>query len=128
MSAALARSDQTLGTTMGQVGPWPTFLPGFDPFQYLRASCGFEYGVTRTEDGYEVEVPVPGYTSDEIEVSLKDCVLTASGKNDRWGFSRSLMIPDDVDTESVDVKIENGMLRVGLKRHPRGQRRKIHVR
>jgi HSP20 family molecular chaperone IbpA len=127
VSAALARSDQTLRTRMGQLGPWPTFLAGFYPFQYLHASCGFEYGVTRTEDGYEVEVPVPGYTSDEIEVSLRDCVLIASGKNDRRSLSRSLMIPGDVDTESVDVKIENGMLRLGLKRHPRGQRRKTHV-
>lgn len=127
MSAALALGDRSFGIKMGQVGPWPTFLPGFDPFQHLRASCGFEYDVTRTEDGYEVEVPVPGYTSDEIEVNLKDGVLTASGKKNRRRFSRSLMIPDDVDTESVDVKIENGILRLSLKRHPSTEARKIHV-
>ena len=127
MSAALTRTDQGLRTGMGQVGPWPTFLPGFDPFRHLRASCGFEYDVTRTEDGYEVEVPVPGFTSGEIEVRLKDGVFTASAKNDRRNFSRSVMIPDDVDTDSVDVKIEDGMLRLGLKRHHRTKPRKIHV-
>ena len=129
MSAALARSNQGLHTRMSQVGPWPTFPSwfGFDPFQHLRASYNFEYDVTRTQDGYEVEVPVPGYTSDQIEVSLKEGVVGVSGKNERRNFTRSLMIPDDVDLESIDAKVQNGMLLLCLKRHPQAQPKKIHV-
>jgi HSP20 family molecular chaperone IbpA len=47
-------------------------LMGFDPFQNLRPSYGFDYDVSRNESGYEVEVPVPGYSAEQVDVSLKD--------------------------------------------------------
>ncbi len=129
MSASLARNRRGLQAGTSQVGHWPTLSSwfGFDPFQHLRASYSFEYDVTRTQDGYEVEVPVPGYTSDQIEVTLKDCMLSVSAKNERRTFSRSLMIPDDVDVESVDAQVQNGMLHLRLPRDPRAQPKKIHV-
>ena len=129
MSTALARNHKGLQSRMSQVGDRPTLSSwfGFDPFQLLRASYNFEYDVTRTQDGYEVEVPVPGYTSDQIEVTLSDHVLGVSGKNDRRSFSRSLMIPDDVDVHTVDARVQNGMLHLCLKRHPQAQPKQIHV-
>lgn len=129
MSAALARNHKGLQSRMSQVGHWPTLSGwfGFDPFQHLRASYNFEYDVTRRQDGYEVEVPVPGYTSDQIEVALNDHMLSVSGKNDRRSFARSLMIPDDVDVQTVDARVQNGMLHLFLKRHPQAQPKKIDV-
>lgn len=124
MSTALARNGRDLQT---QIGPWNTLM-GFDPFQYLRTSNGFEYDVTRTEFGYGVEVPVPGYTSNQIEVMVKDGVLTIAGKSERRSFSRSLTIPEDVEVDSIDAKVENGMLQLSLRRHPEAQPRKIDVK
>jgi len=130
MSAALARTYQGLQAGINQIGPWPAFPSwfGFDPFQHLRASYNFEYDVTQTQDGYEVEVPVPGYTSDQVEVTLKDGVVSVRGENERRSFARSLIIPEDVDLESVDAKVQNGLLRLCLKRNPQAQPKKIHVR
>jgi len=125
MSTALARNGRHLEA---QVGPWSTLMGGFDPFHYLRASQGFEYDVTRTEAGYEVEVPVPGFASSHIEVMVKDGVLTIAGKNDRRNFSRSFTIPEDVDVGSIEANVENGMLHLSLRRHPEAQPKKIHVR
>ena len=130
MSAALARSNQGLQTRMGQVGPWPTFPSwfGLDPFQHLRASYNFDYDVTRTQDGYEVEVPVPGYTSDQIEVTLKDGVVSVTGENEGRRFARSLIVPEDVDVESVDAKVQDGLLHLCLRRHPQAKPKKIDVK
>jgi HSP20 family protein len=125
MSTSLARNGRDL---QAQVGPWSALMGGFDPFQYLRATNGFEYDVTRTESGYEVEVPVPGFTSSQIEVMVKDGVLTIAGKNERRSFSRSLTIPDDVDVDSIDATVENGMLHLALRRHPEAQPKKIDVK
>jgi HSP20 family protein len=117
MSAALPRSNPGL----------PSWFC-FDPFQHLRASYNFEYDVTRTQDGYEVEVPVPGYTSDQVEVTLKDGVVSVSGENDRRRFARSLIVPDDVDVESIYAKVQNGLLHLCLRRQPHAQAKKIHVK
>lgn len=103
-------------------------LFGFDPFQHLRAGYGFEYDVTRTENGYEVDVPVPGFTSSQVEVMFKDGVLTINGRSDRRSFARSLVIPDDVDPETIEARVENGMLKLALQRHPEARPKKIDVK
>jgi len=129
MSTTLARKSNDLQPQMGQPRPGGVFAPwlGFDPFEHLRASYAFEYDLTRTEDGYEVEIPVPGYTPSEIDVTVEDALLTVSGKSDRRSFSRSLILPDDVNAESIQAKVENGLMHLSLRRVPEAQPRKIHV-
>jgi HSP20 family protein len=122
MSTALARNGREIQSLSGPFSNW------LDPFAYLRASNAFEYDVTRTESGYEVDVPVPGFSSSQVEVMVKDGVITMSGKNERRSFSRSLTMPEDVDLEAIDAAVENGMLHLTLRRHPEAQPKKIHVK
>ncbi|MBD5605907.1 MAG: Hsp20/alpha crystallin family protein [Candidatus Eremiobacteraeota bacterium] len=109
--------------------PWTPLrdLLGFDPFQNIRASYGFEYEVSRTENGYAVEVPVPGYNSSQIDVTFKDGILSVSGKTDRRSFSRSFTVPEDIDADSIGARVQDGMLSLSLKRHPEAQPKKIAV-
>ncbi len=107
-------------------------LFGFDP---LRAVFGNQpsYGgvtgeVQKTEDGWTVEIPVPGFRPDQIDVTVEDRVLTVTGKTERRSFQRSILLPEDVDAESIDAKVEHGMLTLGLHLHPKAQPRKIEVK
>jgi len=113
-----------------QAVPWSAYrdLFGFDPFQNLRANWGFEYDVTRSENGYEVEVPVPGFKSDQIEVTFKDGVLSVNAKSERRSFSRSFTVPEDVDQDHIGARVENGMLVLSLTRQPEAQPKRIHVK
>jgi len=112
-----------------QAMPWTPLrdLLGFDPFQSIRASYGFDYEVSRIEDGYEVDVPVPGYSSEHIDVSFKDGVLNIAGKNDRHSFTRSFTIPEDVDADGIGARVKDGMLVLTLKRLPEAEPKKIRV-
>ncbi|HTU70623.1 MAG TPA: Hsp20 family protein [Candidatus Baltobacteraceae bacterium] len=112
----------------GQAAPLAIFreLFGFDPFPEAW-SMGAEYGVSRTENGYEVEIPVPGFAPSAIEITLKENVLTVSGKSEKRNFSRSLMIPEDVDPEGINAHVENGLLTLALSRRPEAQPRKIQI-
>ena len=109
--------------------PWTPFrdLVGFDPFQSLRASYGFDFDVSRSENGYDVDVPVPGYSPDQVDVSLKDGVLTIGGKSQRRSFTRSFMIPEDVNVEAIGAAVKEGMLHLTLPRRPEAKPRKINV-
>ena len=107
-------------------------LFGFDP---LRAVFGNapQYGsfageVQKTEDGWTVEIPVPGFKPDQIDVTVEDRVLTVTGKTDRRSFQRSILLPDEVDAETIDAKVEHGMLTLGLRLHPKAQPRKIEIK
>jgi HSP20 family molecular chaperone IbpA len=99
---------------------------GFDPFRTLTTT-GFGFEINKTDNGYNVEVPVAGYAPEQIEVTLEDRVLTVSGHSDRRNFTRSLLIPEEIDTETIGAKVEHGMLGITLNVHPKVQPRKINV-
>jgi len=129
MTNSLARTNGGLAQGEGRAAPWTPYrdLFGFDPFQALRSSWAFDYDVSRTETGYEVEVPVPGYKPEQIEVTFKDGVLSVNGKTDRRTFSRSFSVPEDVDNDHIAARVADGMLILALERRPETQPKRIAV-
>lgn len=131
MTSSLARNiNGAQPTGEGSMVPWTPFrdLLGFDPFQNLRSNWGFEYDVTRTDNGYAVEVPVPGYKAAQIDVTFKDGVISVNGKSERRTFSRSFTVPEDVDNDHIEAKVDDGMLVLTLQRRPEAQPRRIQVK
>lgn len=82
-----------------------------------------------TADRYIFEVEVPGFDKSEIELVIKDGLLTISGKKDTLegeeeqektyliqerrlstSFKRSITLAKQVEQDSVSAKFENGML------------------
>jgi HSP20 family protein len=129
MTNSLARNGNGAAGNAATATPWAPYreLLGFDPFAQLRSNWGFEYDVTRTESGYEVEVPLPGFKPDQIDVSFKDGVISVNAKNGRRSFARAFTVPDDVDEEQIEAKVNDGMLVMSLQRVPEAQPRRIPV-
>ena len=103
-------------------------LFGFDPLQGVTRGWDYGFEVSRTENGYDVEVPVPGFNSSNVEVMVKDGILTVDAKSERRTFSRSLSMPEDVDPEKITASVVDGMLRISLERHPAAQPKRITVK
>lgn len=102
-------------------------LFGFDPFANVMTNWDYGFEVTRTENGYEVEVPVPGFKSTQVEITFKDAIISVNGKNERRTFARSFTVPEDVDPEKITASVADGMLKMSLERHPQAQPRRIDV-
>ncbi|HZV76816.1 MAG TPA: Hsp20 family protein [Candidatus Babeliales bacterium] len=124
MPDTLARSDRGQASRMAGWTPFRDLL-GFDPFHLMR---GFEYDVTRTENGYEVEVPVPGFKPEDVEVTFQDDIVSVNAKSDRRAFARSFTVPEDVDPDKIEARVSNGMLVLTLTRRPEAQPRRIAVK
>jgi len=105
-------------------------LAGFDPFRGLFGGLGYLGGIeiARTESGYDVEIPVAGFTPEQIEITAEDGVLTVSAKSEKRSFRRSFVLPEEIDTDSIDAKIENGLLTLTLPLHPKAQPKRIAIR
>ncbi len=103
---------------------------GWDPLRGLLGNWGSSLGidVTRTESGYEIEMPVAGFTPEQIEITVEDGVLTASGKAEKRSFRRSVALPEDIDTDAIEAKVENGLLTLALKLHPKAQPKRIEIK
>ena len=88
--------------------------------------------VKETEKGYEVDMDLPGFKKDEIQMELNDGVLTISAakglnkdEEDKKGnyirreryagsTSRSFYVGNGVKNEDVHAKFENGVLRLSI--------------
>jgi HSP20 family molecular chaperone IbpA len=106
-------------------------LFGADPLRAFFGNVpqyGFTGEVQKTEDGWNVELPVPGYKPDQIDVTVEDRVLTVNGKTERRSFQRSILLPEEVNDEAIEAKVEHGMLTLRLHLHPKAQPRKIDVK
>lgn len=102
--------------------------------------------VIESEAEIRVVVEMPGLSADNIEIDIENNVLTISGekaeersetdeKNTwhlnerRYGhFSRSFVLPRDVDQEGIQAGFENGILTVRVPKSERARRRRINVR
>ncbi len=99
--------------------------------------------VNETDTSIELTAELPGLGEDDVELEIKDHRLTLSGQkkvtHDSKGdvrisersygsFSRSMALPDSVDTENVTAEFEKGVLRVNLpKIEPKNPGKKINI-
>jgi HSP20 family protein len=83
--------------------------------------------ITKDETGYTVELPVAGFKPEQIDVTLDQKVLTIAGNSEKRQFSRSLLVPEEIDAETIQATVENGMLTLRLGFTPKAQPKKINV-
>ncbi len=86
--------------------------------------------VYQTETGYVFEFALPGVEKDAVTVGLEAGGLVVSGErkisrtdylrreNPSGKFRRKFSLPSDADLQSVDAKLENGLLSVVVGRVP----------
>jgi HSP20 family protein len=91
------------------------------------------------KDDLVLRADLPGLSEDDVDIEVKDGVLTISGerkteeKKEEQGyyrverafgsFSRSLTLPDGIDPEQVKAEFDNGVLEVRI---PKPEERKPH--
>ena len=107
--------------------------------------------VSEKKDSYVLEMELPGYTENDVELDLKDRVLTISSKlkdakkaekeekkeaaesvyliKERRNstFSRSFTMPEDIDQENVSAAFKNGLLTVVIPRKAEAQTKRIMI-
>lgn len=101
-----------------------------DPFRALNPSNWvnlFGLNISKRADGYEIEMPVPGFKPDDLEVSYQDGVITVSGRNEARNFTRSMGVPNDLDEDSIEANVEHGMLTLKMKVSPKKNARHIPI-
>jgi len=84
--------------------------------------------LTDKKDEYDIRAELPGVKKEDLDIDLNENYLTIRAKkveehkeneNDykksefKYGeFSRSIYLPQDVDFEKIDAKLEHGILKI----------------
>ena len=112
---------------------------GRDPLYGKHAKNLMKTDVRETENSYELDVDLPGFTKDEVNVELKNGYLTiqaAKGldkdQTDKKGkyirqercagaCSRTFYVGDGVEPEDVTARFENGILQLSIPKEAKKQ-------
>lgn len=99
--------------------------------------------VSESEAGFEINLILPGFTREEIEVNLKDNELTITGtlkeelkesnflrrKGSIADFQRRFHLPEGINEEAVTASYEAGILSLFIpKKEKEVQKRQISVK
>ena len=100
--------------------------------------------IVENENEFLLTAEVPGMVDDDIDVEIKDGVLSLRGhvkeeketKEDNYrikefrsqNFERSFRLGDQVDPEKVAAKLEKGILRVSLGKKEIAKPRKVAIK
>ena len=105
---------------------------GRDPLYGKHAKNLMKTDVRETEDSYELDIDLPGFKKDEIDLDLNDGYLTISAakgldkdtedkkgkyiRQERYAgtCSRSFFVGEAVEPEEVSAGFEDGILRITL--------------
>lgn len=98
----------------------------------------------QTKDNVIIKSTIAGVKPEDLDITIANDMLTIRGERRRedrieqddyfyqecyWGgFSRSVILPIDVDTESIEADLKDGILTVILPKAAKARTKKIKVR
>jgi len=139
---------------------WPTVFDPFKELQDIERRIGAVLNTNRPvqkvesftpavnekvdENGYHLEIDLPGVKKENIEISVNDGILTISGerklerKEEKENytriesffgrFERSFKLPADADSDNIEAKYENGVLKLFIPKRPKPEGKKIEIK
>lgn len=154
--ALIKRNEQQ--SAMAPNRRWDPFqmmdeLMRWDPFAQAGGSLparlsSYEFApafdVRENKDAFVISADLPGMTEDALELSLTGNQLTIAGRREeekrdesdrvhmyerRYGsFSRTLALPEGVDTEHIEANLDGGVLTVTVPKKPELKPRSISLK
>lgn len=124
----MQRVEGTMSTVPEQTRPGPVYMPAVDIFE--------------TDGAITVLADMPGVKPDQLEIDLRDNVLTLTGRvgaaptgetdvlreYDAGTFFRQFTLAESIDQAKIDAKLADGVLRLELPKVERAKPRQITVR
>lgn len=139
--------------TVVRLKPFGSRLREFDELFSRLAPTGTEVTVRKTDwqplvdilesdDGFGLEVELPGFAREDVKVAVHAGVLSISGerkldedsertrhRTERWAgkFERTFQLPENVDETSIKATARDGVLYIALPKRAEEKPRAIEV-
>ena len=100
--------DELLSQTLRNFGPTPA----------AKAPGAYRY---QTNDSYRLRLDLPGFTKEEISLSLEKHDLKVVARTEREDafrseFEKTYTLPEDVDPEGIEARLTDGVLDLTFKK------------
>ena len=123
------KEKQEVAKTQEQTRPGRYYLPDVNIYEF--------------ENALKLWADMPGVREKDVEVTLKDGILTIAGKVDTemyaglkpmyteynvGNYHREFALNEDIDETKIAATLRNGLLELALPKKERAQARRIEVR
>ncbi len=117
-----------------------------DPFFSMKENRLMKTDIKEIEGGYEIEVDLPGYDKEDIQLEIDNGYLTVTAKKDEENeekkkkyihkerfigeCSRSFFVGKDVKEEDIKAKFKNGTLKLTVPKKdetPKNEKKNIPI-
>lgn len=95
--------------------------------------------VSESDDGFVINVELPGVSKEDLNINLENGIMTLSGEKKKssadtrriervYGtFTRSFSIPESADKEKIAARFEQGVLTISVPKLPIVKPQKIII-
>jgi HSP20 family protein len=96
--------------------------------------------ISENEHNYILEMAIPGFDKNQVEISVENNVLKVTGTRetkeyktkykaeyDFKSFERLFTLSNDIDTQNISAKFDNGILTISLNKKEEVKPRKIEI-
>ena len=76
--------------------------------------------IEEKEDSWILEISLPGFKKEDVEVKVENGILEIHGKTTRWDkvdYNRFYTLPDEIDQDKISAKMEDGILEITLPKY-----------
>jgi len=101
--------------------------------------------VVDNEKSYNLSVELPGYRKDDVEIKIDNNLLSISAveeekkeekeqpkyvikERNSKSFTRTFVLPREVDKENIEAAFENGLLSLSIPKVPKAVPKKISIK
>lgn len=139
----IVESSKRLGSELGEIVE-EGIEKGKEVLSNVASHLPFANLAKDKQDTYTIEVDLPGVKKEDIDISLKEHHLSISGvrqtkkevkeedyylRESFYGkIERSFLLPNDLNTEDIDARYEDGRLSITLHKAEASKGRSITVK
>ncbi|MCK4305621.1 MAG: Hsp20/alpha crystallin family protein [Candidatus Eisenbacteria sp.] len=140
------RSPQDSGSLFYNLDNWMDEFFNWAPLSRTALQSDWlpHVDIREEDEGYVIEMDLPGLDKEDIEVTVDNKLLTISGerkldetkkdekvyRRERFcgKFTRSMTFPNDVDAEKIQGSFERGVLHLAIPKPEQTKARRISIK
>jgi HSP20 family molecular chaperone IbpA len=108
---------------------WPKWATMFDfvtsPSYSFSNMIGFKES---NKDSFNLEIELPRFRKENIKLSAENNILHISAEQDNLKFYHSVSVPSTLDTNTIEAKLDHGVLTVSAQKAEAAKTKTISIK
>lgn len=108
---------------------WPKWNTMFDVITSPSYSFSNIVGFKEDQkDSFNLEIELPRFRKENIKLSAENNILHISAEQDNLKFYHSVSIPTTLDTNTIEAKLDHGVLTISAQKAEQAKSKSIEIK